>query len=490
MRLALLALVFPVFVAAAEFVDPAPPVVAPLKATEAPAPQAQAELAFVRAPAPLAKEAKTVDSPGFLGESHSPVSAETHLKDDLKGLSVVWETEKGTGYSAPAVAGGRLILFHRLKDEEVVDCLQPETGRRYWRFTYPTEYRDRYNYTNGPRCTPVIDVAASLVFTFGAEGRLLAVDLKTGQCLSKRDIPAEFQLGPYFFGVGATPLVEKDMLIVNVGAKGACVVGFDTKTGKARWAAPAPKDWGPSYASPIPSNVHGLRRVFVFAGGESVPATGGLLCVDPASGAVDFSFSWRGRRVESVNASSPLIVDDKVFISECYGKGGTLLELSAEGGKLAAKPLWETDKLCTHFMTALPLNGHLYGCDGHGPANCPIVCIDMKSGEEKWRSEPDLSEDVTLPDGSKKTVKFSTDRCHLLYADGRTLCLSEWGHLAYLELTPAGCKVVSRRWLFAVPQGETWSVPVLSRGLLYVNQNNPDPLNKKGPRLICYDLRK
>jgi hypothetical protein len=179
-----------------------------------------------------------------------------------------------------------------------------------------------------------------------------------------------------------------------------------------------------------------------------------------------------------------------VFISECYGKGGTLLQLSVEGGKLAAKPLWETDKLCTHFMTALPLDGHLYGCDGHGPANCPIVCVDMKGGEERWRNEPDLSEEVTLASGEKKTVKFSTDRCHLLRADGKTLCLSEWGHLAYLELTPAGCKVTSRKWLFAVPQGETWSVPVLSRGLLYVCQNNPDPLTKKGPRVICYDLRK
>src|SRR5213078_993389 len=130
-----------------------------------------------------------------------------------------------------------------LKDEEVVDCLHPETGQRAWRFAYPTEYRDRYGYTNGPRCTPVIDLAASLVFTYGAEGKLHALDLKTGQLLWKRDLLPEFKVDPNFFGVGATPLVEKDLLIIHVGAKDACVVAFDTRTGKVRWASPAPKNW-------------------------------------------------------------------------------------------------------------------------------------------------------------------------------------------------------------------------------------------------------
>src|SRR3954468_2275459 len=113
----------------------------------------------------------------------------------------------------------------------------------------------------------------------------------------------------------------------SLASGGPCVAAFDTKTGRMVWGAGA--EWGPSYASPIPATVLGQRRVFVFAGGESRPATGGLLCLDPATGAVDFAFPWRGRRVESVNASSPLVIDpDKVWISECYGKGGVLLQLS------------------------------------------------------------------------------------------------------------------------------------------------------------------
>jgi outer membrane protein assembly factor BamB len=483
-----LAALLTLHVLAEDFKDPAPPAVTPIKEVTPPAPQPQKGLTFHSQPKPLTKDAVTHDWPGFLGPAHAPVSTETRLLDDLDRLKPVWEVEKGTGYSAPAVLGDRLILFHRLGDEEIVECLHRESGQRFWRFAYPSGYTDRYGYSGGPRCAPVIDKDSSLVFTCGVEGKLHALDLATGQLLWKRDLLKEFNLDANFFGVGSTPLVEGGLLVINVGAKNACVIAIEAKTGKIQWASPAPKDWGPSYASPIPATVRGLRRVFVFAGGESRPATGGLLCIDPKTGAVDFSFPWRGRRYESVNASSPVLVgDDKIFISECYDKGGVLLQLTRDGDKLAAKPLWESDKLATHFMSALAKDNHLYGCDGHGPNACPLVCLDAATGDEQWRTEPDLSETVTLPSGERRKTQLNTDRCHLLYADGRTYCLTEWGHLLVLDLTPRGCTVKSRKWLFAAP--ETWTPPVISRGLLYIGQNEPDKLNNKPRRLICYDLR-
>ncbi len=71
--------------------------------------------------------------------------------------------------------------------------------------------------------------------------------------------------------------------------------------------------------------------------------------------------------------------------------------------------------------------------------------------------------------------------------DGKFLCLGELGHLLWLDLTPKGYKMEQRAWLFA--GRETWAMPVLSRGLLYVSQNTKDLLTNVGPRLLCYDLR-
>ena len=146
--------------------------------------------------------------------------------------------KKGDGYSAPAIAGDRLILFHRVGDEEVVDCLRTTDGRRFWRFSYPTAYHDRYGYNHGPRCSPVI--SGDAVFTFGAAGKLHCLDLQTGAVRWQRDILKDYKLAQNFFGVGSTPLVEGDKLIVNVGAdSGPCVVAFDVRTGKQVWR-PAP----------------------------------------------------------------------------------------------------------------------------------------------------------------------------------------------------------------------------------------------------------
>jgi hypothetical protein len=56
-----------------------------------------------------------------------------------------------------------------------------------------------------------------------------------------------------------------------------------------------------------------------------------------------------------------------------------------------------------------------------------------------------------------------------------------------MDLTPKGYQQVSRAWLFAAR--ESWALPVLSRGLLYVVQNTRDMLQRTNPRLLCYDLR-
>lgn len=468
--------------AAAPFSDPAPPAVVPLLEIKSPQPMPQGELNFHAPPKVLPAGAITSDWPSFLGPTHNGISSETKLLNELgkSGPPMVWEVKKGSGYAAPAVFKDRLVFFHRMGDEEVIECLQAETGRQFWKAAYPTDYQDRYGYSEGPRCAPVID--SGRVYTFGAGGMLHCLDLLAGHVYWKRDILKEFKLKQNFFGVGATPLVEGDLLIINIGADGGpCVVAFDKKTGKMVWGAG--DQWGPSYASPIPADIQGKRRVFVFAGGESHPPTGGLLCIDPSNGAVDFSFPWRGRRVDSVNASSPLIVGNQVFISECYGRGSALLDIAPD---FSAKPAWTNEDFGTHFMTAIHKDGYLYGVHGHGPLDCPIVCLELKTGKEMWRHEPEWSDEIQTPGGLRK-YKFSTNRANFLLVDGRCLCLTESGHLLWLDLNPKGYKELSRCSLFLA--SETWTPPVLSRGLLYINQNNPDNIHRAGPRVICYDLR-
>jgi hypothetical protein len=232
----------------------------------------------------------------------------------------------------------------------------------------------------------------------------------------------------------------------------------------------------------VTANIQGRQRLFVFAGGESRPPTGGLLCIDPANGHVDFTFPWRGTRRESVNASSPVIVGNQVFVSECYGSGGAMVDVLPN---LTAKLAWTNPTFGTHFMTAIPRDGYFYGIDGHGPNDAFFCCVEIKTGKEMWRTQPEW-EDVLKTRTGQRKVALGTYRCNLLMIDGRCLCLGEFGHLLWVDLNPKGYKQLDRAWL--VSAGETWTPPVVSHGLLYICQNTPGSQGEP-PRLLCYDLR-
>lgn len=464
-----------------KFSDPAPPKSAAPSGAPAPL-KANADVTRHKKPGALPKGAVTENWPSFLGPTHNGVSRETHLskKFSSSGPPLVWEMTKGTGYASPAVVGDRLVFLNRRGSQEVVDCLHPETGERYWQHTYSTSFEDRYGYNNGPRSSPVID--GERVYIMGAEGVLHCLHLPSGQVLWRRQLRDEFKVPQDFFGVASTPLVEGDLLIVNVGAPGGpCVIGLDKLTGKMRWGAGA--EWGGSYASPIPAVVHGKRRIFVFAGGESQPPTGGLLMLDPATGAVDFTFPWRSKSYESVNASCPVIMGNYVFVSASYKTGGAMLEITPD---FKHKVLWTSPEFGLHFNTPIHLDGYLYGFDGRNEPDASLACVEVKTGKVAWRTSLEWQETFQAG-GKQREQMMSLYRGNLLRVDGRFLVLGEMGHLMWMDLQPTGFKEGSRAWLFAAR--ETWSLPVLSRGLLYVTQHSKDVLQNKSPRLLCYDLR-
>ncbi|MEM7309662.1 MAG: PQQ-binding-like beta-propeller repeat protein [Planctomycetota bacterium] len=467
----------------AEFRDPAPPKLEPLAEVEPPKPTAHPDVTFHRAPAPLDPKAVAGDWPGFPGAARRPVSAETLLRRDWgeSGPALVWELAAGEGYASPAVHGGRLFYFHRVGDEEVLECLHAETGERFWSFGSPTDYRDTYGYGNGPRCTPVVD--GDRIYSYGAQGKLHCLKAETGQLVWKRDLSAEFGVEQDFFGVVSTPVIFEDHLIIHLGApKGPCVLSLDKHTGRVRWASSG--EWTAGYSTPLLGQVHGEDKCFVFAGGKSRPPSGGLICLDPRDGSVDFTFPWRSRSYESVNASMPLLIGERVFVSASYDTGGALLDLKPAGGFEVA---WTSKALGTHFNTAIHRDGYLYGFDGRNEPDASLVCQELATGEEVWRTVLEW-EDTYERYGSVKARPAGVYRGTLLAVDGDYLCLGERGHLLWLDLSPEGCREVARTWLFGAY--ESWTPLAISRGLLYVCQNTRDFVSGAGPRLLCYDLRR
>src|SRR5262245_39335848 len=299
----------------------------------------------------LVAVAHAADWPQFLGPARDSRSPETGLIDSFgdKGPKLLWRHAAGEGFSSPVVAGDKVILFHRVGKEEVVEALDAAKGTPLWRFSYATAYRDSFGKGNGPRATPT--VAGKQVFTYGAEGKLHCLDLEKGTRVWERDLTKDYEPRQSFFGIGTSPIVEGDLLLVNVGGREAGIVALQRDSGKEAWKATSQEA---SYASPVAATIDGVRHVFFFT-------RDGLVSLDPKNGKVRFSKRWRAKINASVNATSPVVVGNEVFVTASYDTGGLLAKVKADG----IEEVWSNDtSLSSHYSNCVAHEGLLFGFDG------------------------------------------------------------------------------------------------------------------------------
>ena len=386
------------------------------------------------------------DWPQFLGPSRNGVytGGELNEKWPSSGPRVVWRKEVGSGLSGPVVTQNRLILFHRVADREVVESFDALVGTPQWRHAYPTSYRDDFGFDEGPRAVPV--VAGGIVYTFGAEGKLHAVDLATGKPMWNVDTMRQFEVEKGYFGAAGSPLVEGGKVIANVGGKKAGIVAFDAKTGKVLWTATSD---AASYSSGIAATILG-RRYAVFLTRE------GVVGLDPESGQIRFQQAWRARQAASVNAATPVIVGDAMFVSAEYGPGAGVLQF--DGAKLAN--VWQSgDVLSNHYATSVYHEGRLYGYHGRQEFGPVFRAVDFRSGKVLWTTQRFGAGSVTL-------------------AGSRLLILRETGELTIAAASPTAFQPIASAKIL---QPTVRAYPAIADGLLYARNDDT---------LVALDLRK
>ena len=394
----------------------------------------------------LAQPRNGEDWPRFLGPRGDGTSTETGLLKSLppSGLPVLWSRNLGDSFSPPVTSKGRLIIFHREGMEEVLECLDSKTGGKIWKQTYPTSYRDRYGYNNGPRSSPTI--VGDRVYAFGAEGKLTCLDLRNGRLVWQRWINKEYEVAQNFFGVGAAPVIEGDRILLNAGGTGAGAMAIDRATGETVWKT---SSQGASYATPLVRTINGKRLALFFT-------RDGLLVVDTESGKEEHNYHFRSRSYESVNAATPVVVQNQVFLSATYNTGAVLLRMEPD----QLREVWKSRRaMQNHWATSIYHEGDLYGISGRHESGTDIRCIDFKTGSVRWTAQPGLG------------------RAGFIMADGHFIAMGERGDLILIEVNREGYIEKGRIRLLTYP---CWTPPVLSHGLVYLRNET---------RLLCLDLR-
>jgi outer membrane protein assembly factor BamB len=374
--------------------------------------------------------APAADWPQFRGPNRDGVSRETGLLKSWPagGPKVLWKVPLGEGYSHIAVANGRLFTLYSQGSQELAVALDAATGKLIWRVPIDRKYQSDMG--NGPRSTPTVE--GDLVYVLSGNGRLAALAAKDGRKVWEHDLPREFGARVPGWGASTSPLIEGNLLLVDVGGRnGKSLAAFDKKTGKVVWTS---QNDIAGYSAPIAVTVGAVRQVIFFTGTS-------VVSVSPKDGRLFWRVPWRTDW--DVNAATPIFVPpDKVFISSGYGVGSALFQIKAAGGRATAEEVWRSRGMKNQFSSSVLHNGTIYGFD-----DSTFKAIDAATGKERWKQRG-------FAHGS------------LILADGHLIVLSERGcDLALVEATPQAYREKGRT---EVLSGKCWTAPTLANGRLYL----------------------
>jgi outer membrane protein assembly factor BamB len=364
--------------------------------------------------------------PQWRGANRDGISKETGLIKTLPpaGPKILWKSPIGEGYSSVAISGGRIYTMDSKGEDEFIIAFDFATGKELWRTRTDSVFNSDQG--NGPRSTPTVD--GNMVYAVGASGALVAVNAQTGKLVWQHNLLKEFDSEIPRWGTSTAPLVEKELLLIDVGGKtGYSLMAFNKTNGSVAWKAHTDKQ---GYSAPIAVTIGGVRQILFFTGTS-------LVSVSP-TGKVFWKYPWRTDY--DANIATPVFIPpDKIFISSSYGTGAAVLKVSGGADTSSFQEVWKNKVMENHFNSSVLYQGNIYGFD-----NAILKCIDASTGAEKWKES-------------------GFGKGSLILADGQLIVLGERGQLALVEATPTGYVEKARA---QVMEGKTWTMPALSDGKL------------------------
>jgi outer membrane protein assembly factor BamB len=389
--------------------------------------------------------ARADDWPQWLGKNRDGGTSEV-VAPWKEPLKILWKNPIGEGHGGPIVVKGIAYLFYRPvgKNEEAVAAFDAAKGTPIWSQPYPRK-ETKIAFGNGPRGVPCFD--AGKLYTFGITSILTCFDAADGKILWQVDAEKDYKAPTLTFGSSCSPIVVGDLVIVNVGAKGASIVAFDKNTGKEVWKK---LDDAASYASPLLYKHESTERVAFLT-------AKGLVSLAPKDGAIHWQYPFVDLLLES--SCTPVIVDGKLLASSITA-GSVLVKETNDSAKPAK--VWSNSLNC-YFATPVALGkDSIYMVTGSLLQKVAALrCVDATTGKERWSRNDVGKYHATL-------VRTGNDKM---------LMVEEKGDVVLFDPNPKEYTELSRSKIC----GNTWAHPAISDGRLFIRDAN---------NFICVELPK
>ena len=385
--------------------------------------------------------------PQYRGPRGDGISTEPVLTAwPANGPKRLWKANTAGGFSSFAVAEGKVFtIISREMDGapfEVCVALDAITGREMWaapigvaKFPHGGDSGAGGNEGgDGPRSTPA--VSGHRVYVYSANMMPVCLDAANGKPVWQKDILKEFNGRSISWKSAMSPVIDGGLLYLAGGGAGASMLAFNKTSGAVAWKN---GDDTMTHATPVVATIGGVRQVIYLM--ES-----GLVSLDARSGKSLWKFPFTFR---TATACSPVVSGDIIFCTAGYGIGGAACRVTKTGDAFEAKELWRIRDASVADLWSTPVckDGYLYGMISFKKfGNGPLKCVDLKTGAVKWEQPGFGAGNVVL-------------------AGNYLLALSDDGHVAMVEATPAAYKELGR---IKAIDGKCWSTPALSDGRLYV----------------------
>ncbi|HUR53420.1 MAG TPA: PQQ-binding-like beta-propeller repeat protein [Gemmataceae bacterium] len=315
--------------------------------------------------------------------------------------NIAWTTDlPGYGQSSPVVWKDKVFVTSvegESKDTLHLLCLELATGKEAWRKTFTgTQKVKTSDYVSKGAPTPV--VTADRVFALFESGDVFALD-HAGKEVWQRSLVKDF--GPFAgnHGLGTSPILADDALLVLVAQGKGYLLALDAGNGKNRWRVEHP--FGTSWSSPL-----------VLTAGEKLTAvmssSGTVAGFDAKTGDKMLDVGGvTGNTVASPTPAGGLVVGASDRASQLA------VRLEAKDG--AERVAWRSGGATSSFGSPLVYGGFAFAVNRDGVA----YCFDPATGKAVWDTRLPASCWASPVGGAGRVYYFTRDGVCVVMKPGK-----------------------------------------------------------------------